>query len=164
MNKKIYAEEIVNAGFRLPDNWGKLSTSRAEAERDRLLGVKSPKVGLAKAIGTMAGTVLGMAAAALGNAVTSVAATAKEYNDGPSEKRAQTKAATMPKNPNWGRSEKTLGKTQFYPVRRLAADPEPMTRQVRRQNERRAVKMPIGARQSIWHEVMGYGKINAKRA
>lgn len=161
MNKKTYAEEIVNAGFRLPDNWGRLSTARAEAERDRLLGVKAKKVGLAKVIGTMAGAMLSMAAAAV-TSVAETVVTAKDYNDGPSEKRAQVKNATMPKNPNWGRSQKAPGKNQFLPVRKMAADPVPLTRQVRRQNERRAGRMPIGARQENWHRLIDAPKIEGR--
>lgn len=161
MNKKTYAEEIVNAGFRLPENWGKLSTARAEAERDRLLGVKSPKVGMAKAIGAMLGAMIGGAAAA----VTSVAETVVHIRQEPEDlRRPQVKKATMPKNPNWGRSQKAPGKNQFLPVRKMAADPVPLTRQVRRQNERRAAKMPIGARQEGWHAINGFGKIARKEA
>ena len=71
-------------------------------------------------------------------------------------RRAQTKAATMPKNPKWKRT--TSGGRGWHPTR-PAADPEVMTRQVRRQNERREQKMPIGARQDVWHKTMGFGKV-----
>lgn len=147
-----------------PENWGKLSTSRAEAVKDKLLGKATKSVAsiIGAGIGRMAGAILATGSAlvnATEAAVDLVSAT-KAVED---TRRPQAKAATMPKNPNWGRSEKRLGKTQFYPVRRFAADPVPLTRQVRRQNERREQKMPLGARQSIWHDVMGYGKIGNRR-
>lgn len=73
-------------------------------------------------------------------------------------RKAQTKAATMPKDPKWRRRAPGSARG-WYPVRKLADDPVPMTRQVRRQNERRDQKMPIGASQSVWHKTMGFGKI-----
>lgn len=48
---------------------------------------------------------------------------------------------------------------QFFKVKKFAADPDPMTRQVRRQNERRNEKMPIGARQDEWHGLSGFSKV-----
>lgn len=48
---------------------------------------------------------------------------------------------------------------QFFKVKKFAADPDPMTRQVRRQNERRNEKMPIGARQDEWHKLSGFAKV-----
>lgn len=48
---------------------------------------------------------------------------------------------------------------QFFMVKKLAADPDPMTRQVRRQNERRNEKMPIGARQDERHRLSGFSKV-----
>lgn len=59
------------------------------------------------------------------------------------------------------RPEGTRGKLygiQFYAALKPAADPVPMTRQVRRQNERRAVKMPLKMSQKKWHQMNGFGK------
>ena len=165
MTSKIeWAQQIKAAGLELPENWGKLSTSRAEAAKDKLLGkaTKSVATIIGAGLGRVAGAILA-AGSVLANATEAAVSLASASKEIEGTRRPQAKAATMPKNPNWGRSEKRLGKTQFYPVRRFAADPVPLTRQVRRQNERREQKMPIGARQSIWHDVMGYGKIGNRR-
>ena len=88
----------------------------------------------------MAGAVMG-AVAGLGAAVVDGAKEPEHFG--------QTKAATMPKDPKWRRRAPGSARG-WYPVRKLADDPVPMTRQVRRQNERREEKMPIGASQSLW--------------
>lgn len=47
---------------------------------------------------------------------------------------------------------------------RVKDAPEPtVTRQQRRQDERRADKMPIGMKQSAWHEARGLPKIKPSR-
>lgn len=169
MTTKIeWAVQIKKAGLALPENWGKLSTARAEVLKNKLLGTanKTVMATIGSGIGRAAGAILAMGAAAVNATEEVVKATAARaaYNE-PSEVRmAQVKKATMPKNPNWGRSEKAPGKTQFYPVRRFAADPDPMTRQVRRQIERRADKQPVFMRQRQWHEINGFGKVGGKRA
>lgn len=155
MTTKIeWAQQIRAAGLELPENWGKLSTSRAEAVKDKLLGKATKSVAsiIGAGIGRMAGAILATGSA-LANAT-------KAVEDA---RRPQAKAATMPKNPKWGRSEKRLGKTQFYPVRRYAADPVPLTRQVRRQNERRADKQPLFMSQREWHQINGFGKVAGGR-
>ena len=165
MTSKIeWAQQIKAAGIELPENWGKLSTSRAEAVKDKLLGKATKSVAsiIGAGIGRMAGAILATGSAlvnATEAAVDLVSAT-KAVEDA---RRPQAKAATMPKNPNWGRSEKRLGKTQFYPVRRYAADPVPLTRQVRRQNERRADKQPLFMSQREWHQINGFGKVAGGR-
>ena len=142
-----WAQQIKAAGLELPENWGKLSTSRAEAVKDKLLGTVKPS--LARTIGRMAGAAIG-AVVGLGAAVMDGAKEPEHFG--------QTKAATMPKDPKWRRRAPGSARG-WYPVRKLADDPVPMTRQVRRQNERRDQKMPIGASQSVWHKTMGFGKI-----
>lgn len=131
-----WAQQIKAAGLELPENWGKLSTSRA---------------------GAIIGAVLGMGAAAVEVAgdVRQAVVPAKAPEP---VRKAQTKAATMPKDPKWRRRAPGSARG-WYPVRKLADDPVPMTRQVRRQNERRDQKMPIGASRSVWHKTMGFGKI-----
>lgn len=149
MTTKIeWAAQIKKAGLELPENWGKLSTSRAEAAKDRLLGNATKSV--ASIIGAGLGRMAGVVLAAAGDMISTDKSEPKS--------RGQTKPATMPKDLNWRR--RTKGSSRgWYIVRELAADPEPVTRQVRRQNERREQKMPIGARQEIWHKTMGFGKI-----
>ena len=150
-----WAQQIKAAGLELPENWAKLSTSRAEAAKDKLLGTKKPTLGktIDRAIGAIVGAVLGLDVAAgdVRQAVIPVKAPEPV-------RKAQTKAATMPKDPKWRRRAPGSARG-WYPVRKLAADPVPMTRQVRRQNERREQKMPLGARQELWHKTMGLGKI-----
>lgn len=164
LTKNEIAEKLIAKGIALPPNWGKLSTTRAKAfldiaETTATANTKSVAAVIGAGLGRVAGAVLAAAGAVAGGVV-SVAETVVHIRQEPEDlRRPQIKKATMPKNPNWGRSEKTLGKTQFYPVQKLAADPDPITRQVRRQNERREQKMPIGARQEGWHRVMGFGKV-----
>ena len=154
-----WAQQIKAAGLELPENWGKLSTSRAEAVKDKLLGTAKPSLGhtIGRAAGAIIGAVLGMGAAAVEVAgdVRQAVVPAKAPEP---VRKAQTKAATMPKDPKWRRRAPGSARG-WYPVRKLADDPVPMTRQVRRQNERRDQKMPIGASQSVWHKTMGFGKI-----
>ena len=153
-----WAQQIRAAGLELPENWAKLSTSRAEAAKDKLLGTEKPTLGktIDRAVGAIVGAVLG-----LGGAAVEVAGGVRQavipVKAPEPVRRAQTKAATMPKNLKWKRT--TGGGRGWYPVGSPAADPEVMTRQVRRQNERREQKMPIGARQDIWHKTMGFGKV-----
>ena len=65
-------------------------------------------------------------------------------------------------NPGWRRT--TGGGRGWYLVRKLAADPVPMTRQVRRKNERRARKMPIGMSQAEWMRRKGTpGKLRGRK-
>lgn len=166
MTSKIeWAQQIKAAGLELPENWGKLSTSRAEAAKDKLLGKATKSVAsiIGSGIGRMAGAILS-AGAAMGQSIATVTEVVVTGNYEPEDtRRPQAKAATMPKNPNWGRSEKRLGKTQFYPVRRYAADPVPLTRQVRRQNERRSDKQPLFMSQREWHQINGFGKVAGGR-
>ena len=159
MTSKIeWAQQIKAAGLELPENWGKLSTSRAEAAKDKLLGkaTKSVATIIGAGFGRVAGAILA-AGSVLANATEAAVGLASASKGIEDTRRPQAKAATMPKNPNWGRSEKRLGKTQFYPVRRFAADPVPLTRQVRRQNERRADKQPLFMSQREWHQINGFG-------
>ena len=57
------------------------------------------------------------------------------------------------------RKWKTPKGRHFFKVKKIAADPDPITRQVARANERRASKMPIGARQDEWHKLSGFAKV-----
>lgn len=161
MTKNEIAEKLIAKGIALPPNWGKLSVARAQALLDiaETTATKSVAPIIGAGLGRVAGAVLAAAGAVAGG-IASVAETIVPAQHEPEDtRRPQAKKATMPKNPNWGRSEKPPGKRQFMPVRKLAADPEPITRQVRRQNERRDQKMPIGARQEGWHKVMDFGKV-----
>lgn len=155
--KNELAEQLTARGIALPANWGKMSLARAQAFADIGAATK-PSLGqtIGRAAGAIVGAVLGMGAAAVEVAgdVRQAVIPAKAPEP---VRKAQTKAATMPKNPKWKRT--TGGGRGWYPARKLAADPEPMTRQVRRQNERREQKMPIGARQDLWHKAQGFGKI-----
>ena len=62
-----WAQQIKAAGLELPENWGKLSTSRAEAVKDKLLGTAKPSLGhtIGRTAGAIIGAVLGMGAAAV---------------------------------------------------------------------------------------------------
>ena len=154
-----WAQQIKAAGLELPENWAKLSTSRAEAIKDKLLGTEKPTLGktLDRAVGAVLGAVLG-----LGGAVVEVAGDVRQAvapTKAPEPvRKGQTKAATMPKDPKWRRRAPGSARG-WYPVRKLADAPVPMTRQVRRQNERRKGKMPIGVSQSLWHKAKGSGQI-----
>ena len=154
-----WAQQIKAAGLELPENWGKLSTSRAEALKDKLLA--GPKPSLGKTIGRAAGAVLG-AVLGFGGAAVEVAGDVKRAvipDKAPEPvRKGQTKAATMPKDPKWRRSGSGGGRG-WYPVRKMAADPVPMTRQVLRAWERRKDKMPLGASQALWHKAQGFGKV-----
>lgn len=158
--------QLEAAGIALPDNWAKMTSARAETFAKTALQ-KAPATG---AIAGMKRRAIGLASAALaaGSALVNLAVDTAEtaravvFADPEPEdtRRPQAKAATMPKNPNWGRTERKYQKNSFYPTY-PAPDPEPLTRQVRRQNERRTPKMPIGARQSAWHALMGYGPVGS---
>lgn len=154
-----WAQQIKAAGLELPENWGKLSTSRAEAIKDKLLGTEKPSLGhtIGRTAGAIIGAVLGMGAAAVEVAGDVRQAVAPTKAPEPVRK-GQTKAATMPKDPKWRRRAPGSARG-WYPVRKLAEAPVPMTRQVRRQNERRGEKMPIGVSQSLWHKANGFGQI-----
>lgn len=56
------------------------------------------------------------------------------------------------KMPNWLSG---FGK-KWSSTGNIAPDPVRMTRQVRRAKERRAYKMPVGAKQSAWHRANGF--------
>ena len=61
MTSKIeWAQQIKAARIELPENWGKLSTSRAEAVKDKLLGKATKSVAsiIGAGIGRMAGAIL----------------------------------------------------------------------------------------------------------
>ena len=154
-----WAQQIKAAGLELPENWAKLSTSRAEAAKDKLLGTKKPTLGktIGRATGAIVGAVLGLGRAAV-EAAGGVRQAVIPVKAPEPVRKAQTKAATMPKDPKWRRRAPRSARG-WYPVRKLADDPAPMTRQVRRQNERREQKMPIGVKQGLWHNMMGFGKI-----
>ena len=154
-----WAQQIKAAGMELPENWAKLSTSRAEAAKDKLLGTAKPTLGktIDRAVGAIVGAVLGLDRAAVEVAGDVRQAVAPTKAPEPVRK-AQTKAATMPKDLKWRRRAPGSARG-WYPVRKLADAPVPMTRQVRRQNERRGEKMPIGVSQSLWHKANGFGQI-----
>lgn len=115
--KKEWAEKLAEAGIELPENWGKMSSARAEDWAKAKLNVPGSASDKVARLARSAVSAIGAAAHA-------------------------------------------LDKYEFYPSY-PGPDPEPMTRQVRRQNERRASKMPIGARQSAWHALNGFGRIGS---
>lgn len=177
-----WAQQIKAAGLELPENWGKLSTSRAEVWKDKALAavqhkpsamgkttaaVKDAKplrggiMGLGRAIGAVAVAMAGLAGATVETAASVVGL--RDATEPPGRARTpQTKAATMPKDPKWRRRAPGSARG-WYPVRKLADDPVPMTRQVRRAEERRASKMPVGASQALWHRAQGFGQIGYGR-
>lgn len=181
MTKIEWAQQIKAAGLELPENWGKLSTSRAEVWKDKALAavqhkpsamgkttaaVKDAKplrggiMGLGRAIGAAAVAMAGLAGATVETAASVVGL--RDATEPPGRARTpQTKAATMPKDPKWKRT--TGGGRGWYPVRKLAAVVGEPSRQVRRAEERRANKMPVGASQALWHRAQGFGQIGYGR-
>lgn len=145
VGKIEFAGRLKAAGIALPDNWGKLSTSRAEAWMTNEIAAheilkehaaaEAPKkrsglggalAGAAAAVAAMAGAVGSTASAVLGFSEAAA----------PGKKTPQTKAATMPKDPKWKRQGCTkdgrLRPKQWRPCRRAADAPDPITRQVAR--------------------------------
>ena len=165
-SKKEWAEKLAEAGVELPENWGKMSSVRAEDWAKAKLNVPGSASDKVARLARSAVSAIGAAAHALGGAMTRASEATSDLADAfsmtpPAYASApRAKAATMPKDPNWKRGGSQLGKYEFYPSY-PGPDPEPMTRQVRRQNERRASKMPIGARQSAWHALNGFGRIGS---
>lgn len=164
MTSKIeMAARLREAGISLPDNWGKLSTSRAQAFVDSTLDSPKVKGGLKRLAASMGAAAAAMGAAAISAAGSflEAATAATDYSEavttGPSGPPEGYVRKTL-LNPGWARS--TGGNRGWYPSY-PAADPDPITRQVRRQNERRLRKMPIGARQSVWHDLRGFGKVGS---
>ena len=161
MTKIEWAAQLRKAGIDLPENWGKLSTSRAQAFTEKALAGKPAKGGLgrlAASIGAVAASAMSAAGAMVDTALAvtgmNEAVEALPERSGPPEGYVRK---TLP-NPGWARYTGGMrGWLRSYP----GADPDPITRQVRRQNERRAGKMPIGSRQSIWHDLKGFGKVGA---
>lgn len=164
MSTKIeWAAQLRKAGIDLPENWAKLSTSRAQAFTEKALGTP-PKKGTMARAATFVGAVIGtLAGAAVSGAKAVAEAVTPEPVEAPAPVRKSRPEGYVRKtveNPKWART--TGGGRGWFPSY-PAADPDPITRQVRRQNERRAGKMPIGARQSVWHGLKGFGKIGPGR-
>ena len=149
---------LEDAGIPLPENWAKMSLARAEAftkTATKKPPVKRALAGMAAATMSAARAVAGLGAAAL-----DAAEAFTELKETTTKLAYAQNTGTMPRDPKWKRSGSALGKHEFYPSY-PAADPVPLTRQVRRQNERRASMMPIGARQSAWHALNGFGRIGS---
>lgn len=140
LTKDEIAEKLIAKGVALPANWGKLSQPRAQALLDA-------KPSVMKTLGK-----------AIGAAVEAIRGLPEEP-----EHFGQTKSATMPKDPKWKRRPEGAARG-WYPVTRRADNPVPMTRQVERSLERRKDKMPIGAKQSVWHKAQGFAKIGGRRS
>lgn len=154
--KNELAEQLTARGIALPANWGKMSLARAQAFAD-IGATTKPSLGqsIGRAAGAIVGAVLGLGAAAVEVAgdVRQAVAPAKAAEP---VRRAQTKAATMPKDPKWKRTKG--GGRGWYPSAPSPL-PEVLTRQLRRQLERREDKMPLGASQTVWHKAQGFGKV-----
>jgi hypothetical protein len=163
--KKELQAQLEAAGISLPAGWSKMSLPRAREWATAELK-SNPNKRLVGRLARSAVSAIGAAAHALGGAMARAAEATSDLADAfaatpPAYASApRAKAATMPKDPNWKRGGSQPGKYEFYPSY-PGPDPEPMTRQVRRQNERRASKMPIGARQSAWHALNGFGRIGS---
>lgn len=81
----------------------------------------------------------------------------KAKSAGPKPKRKGPPDGYVRKTlPNAGWKRTTGGGRGWVPARKIAADPVPMTRQVRRAKERRAHKMPLGMKQADWHRANGF--------
>ena len=137
MTSKIeWAGQLKAAGIALPDNWGKLSTSRAETwfktamAANNAPGEPAPKkrTGIMGALAGAAMAVAGMASAVAG---TTAAMTGLNDALAVPAKTPQTKAATMPKDPKWRRAGSGGGRG-WYPARCRAVLPVPLTRQIMR--------------------------------
>lgn len=167
MASKIeWAAQIKAAGIALPENWGKLSTSRAEVWKRKALGEPEP---VASAMGKVSAMAAGVAAAtgAVASAMTEFTKAAAAMLGVPEGAVSYTPGkeaipGEVYYNPNWKRSGSGGGRG-WYPVRTFATAPDPMTRQVARQLMRRRGKMPLGISQAKWHDLMGYGKIGPGR-
>lgn len=156
--KAELAARLTAINVNLPENWAKLSLARATAFVENSQAPAKPKrMSLAKSEGAIAGAVLGAASASLAGAIFPM-----PELDG-MKATGQTKAATMPKDPKWGRQgSDRLRPGQWYPGRAKPVDLETASRQVKRALLRREDKMPLGANQSLWHKAQGFGAIGGR--
>lgn len=155
-NKIDGATRLKAAGISLPENWGKLSTSRAEAFVAEAFGEEAPKKSLlAAAYGAVAGAVSDTVEAAK----TVVLGDEQTRLDKAARKNAKMKVYS---DPNYVR---TTGKMR----RRMAAltvgnmgavqDPETPTRQMLRRAKIEGTKQPLEMSQVAWHQLKGFGKV-----
>lgn len=115
----------------------------------------------------------GVAAGKLVPEVGEAASAPKPDYSGRFPNRSELRAMPKEKRDYWARRIVEAGNPAYYRKPRViqylaaknpAADPEPITRQVRRQNERTATKMPLELTTEQWHKLKGYGKINTGKA
>lgn len=160
--KKEMAAAMAALNLTLPDNWSKLSTERALTYGQAQIDASQGKVIVIEGHepdATKKPTLMSKIASGLKIAREALLGQDAAFNpDG---------KGTMPRDPNWGR-----GVTYPWPRRKstfLVAKVKEMTnaeyqaasRQVRRADDRRDGKMPVGMSQGAWHKAQGFGKVRA---
>ena len=145
--------DLKSTGLAAPAGWGRATIAQKEAMLSALASEKTPaptkdqaeRIGSGRSLlGGLAAGVVAMAGAAMGVLAPDVVERpAVSY----APERAKRKPGQKPEGyvaktvPHPGYKRRNGGGRGWYPTRKAAPDPEPMTRQVRRQNERRGNSM-----------------------
>lgn len=156
-NKIDGASRLKLAGLPLPENWGKLSTSRAEAYVTKALAEAMPAKPKKGVLAAVAGAVVSGAKAAVDAATTYVLGDEDTRLDKAARKNAEMKVFSDPKY------RRTTNKMRRFlaanrPMRE-AVNPEKPTRQMLRRAAIEGVKQPLDMSQQAWHQLKGLGKV-----
>lgn len=154
-NKIDGATALKKAGIPLPENWGKLSTSRAEAFVTKALSIgEAPKNGLlAAAYGAVAGAIGDTVDAAK----TLVLGDEQNRLDKAARKNAAMKVFSDPKYRRTTNKMRRFFEANTVP--KEAINPEKPTRQMLRRAAIEGVKQPLDMSQQAWHQLKGFGKV-----